>query len=64
MNSLRTRPAVARAAAIAALFCDSVAASAIDVNFQPVAPGVYALIGQKGGRTYENEGLGKGTNLP
>lgn len=30
---------------------------AVEVRFAPVAPGVYAFVGEKGGRTYENEGL-------
>lgn len=32
-------------------------AGAVEVDFQPVAPGVYAFIGDIDGRTYENEGL-------
>lgn len=38
-------------------------AHAIEVKFQPVAPGVYAFIGEKGGRTYENEGLNANIGL-
>lgn len=40
---------------VGALFAD--AASAIDMNFRAVAPGVYAYIGETGMRTYENEGM-------
>lgn len=38
-------------------------AHAVEVKFQPVAPGVYAFIGQKSGRTYENEGLNANLGL-
>lgn len=38
-------------------------AHAVDVMFQPVAPHVYAFIGEKGGRTYENEGLNANIGL-
>ena len=38
-------------------------ALAVEVRFEPVAPGVYAFIGEKGGRTYENEGLNANIGL-
>ena len=38
-------------------------AHAIEVKFQPVAPGVYAFVGEKGGRTYDNEGLNANIGL-
>lgn len=38
-------------------------AHAIEVRFQPVAPGVYAFIGEKAGRTYDNEGLNANIGL-
>lgn len=38
-------------------------AHAIEVRFQPVAPGVYAFIGEKVGRTYDNEGLNANIGL-
>jgi glyoxylase-like metal-dependent hydrolase (beta-lactamase superfamily II) len=38
-------------------------ALAVEVRFEPVAPGVYAFIGEKGGRTRENEGLNANIGL-
>lgn len=38
------------------LFLSSLA-SALDMNFQAVSPGVYAYIGETGMRTYDNEGM-------
>ena len=38
-------------------------AHAVEVRFQPVAPGVYAFIGEKVGRTYDNEGLNANIGL-
>lgn len=43
--------------AATALLAAGATAHAIEVKFQPVAPGVYAFIGEKAGRSYENEGL-------
>lgn len=45
--------------ALSALLLGALAslAQAVEVKFQPVAPGVYAFIGEKVGRTYANEGL-------
>ena len=42
-----------------ALTCLSLASltHAVEVKFEPVAPGVYAFVGEKGGRTHQNEGL-------
>ncbi len=37
--------------------------SAVEVRFEPVADGVYAYIGDKGGRTVENEGLNANIGL-
>ena len=36
---------------------------AVEVRFAPVAPGVFAFVGEKGGRTYENEGLNANIGL-
>lgn len=36
---------------------------AVEVDFRPVAPGVYAHVGEKGGRTYDNEGLNANLGL-
>ena len=36
---------------------------AVDVRFAPVAPGVFAFVGEKGGRTYGNEGLNANIGL-
>ena len=51
--------------ALSALFFGTVTtlAQAVEVRFQPVAPGVYAFIGEKVGRTYENEGLNANIGL-
>ena len=38
-------------------------AHAIEVKFLPVAPGVYAFVGEKSGRTYDNEGLNANIGL-
>ncbi|MCB2016269.1 MAG: MBL fold metallo-hydrolase, partial [Hydrogenophaga sp.] len=38
-------------------------AHAVEVKFQPVAPGLYAFVGEKVGRTYENEGLNANIGL-
>ncbi len=39
------------------------AACALEVRFEPVAPGIYAHIGDKGARTVENEGLNANIGL-
>jgi glyoxylase-like metal-dependent hydrolase (beta-lactamase superfamily II) len=50
-----------------ALFLLGLSASALvqalEVNFQPVAPDIYAHIGDTGGRTYENEALNANIGL-
>lgn len=57
---LHTMPA--RALAIGfALFCGL--AQAVTVEFQPVAEGVYAFIGETGARTADNEGLNANIGL-
>lgn len=38
-------------------------AHAVEVKFEPVAPGVYAFVGEKGGRTHQNEGLNANIGL-
>jgi glyoxylase-like metal-dependent hydrolase (beta-lactamase superfamily II) len=38
-------------------------AQAVEIRFQPVAPGVYASIGEMGARTYDNEGLNANIGL-
>jgi len=53
---LRHLPALLLAAA-------SLAAGAVEVTFQAVAPGVYAFIGEKVGRTHDNEGLNANIGL-
>lgn len=50
-------------AALLAWAVTSPLAHAIEVRFQPVAPGVYAFIGEKVGRTYDNEGLNANIGL-
>jgi glyoxylase-like metal-dependent hydrolase (beta-lactamase superfamily II) len=50
-------------AAVACLAGFGAAARAVEVTFQPVAPGVYAHIGEKGPRTYDNEGLNANLGL-
>lgn len=51
--------------ALSALLLGALAslAQAVEVKFQPVAPGVYAFIGEKVGRTYANEGLNANIGL-
>jgi glyoxylase-like metal-dependent hydrolase (beta-lactamase superfamily II) len=39
------------------------AAHALEVSFKPVAPGVYAYVGDTEGRTYDNEGLNANIGL-
>ena len=47
--------------ALAALFIGKT--QAVEVKFQPVAPSVYAYIGEKGSRTLDNEGLNANIGL-
>lgn len=49
------------ALALAAGLCGL--AHAVEVRFQPVAPGVYAFVGEKSGRTHANEGLNANIGL-
>ena len=51
-----------RALIAGALFF-SASASAVEVRFEPVAPGIYAHIGDKGARTALNEGLNANIGL-
>ncbi|NWG74937.1 MAG: MBL fold metallo-hydrolase [Rubrivivax sp.] len=43
--------------------CLAWAAHAVEVRFEPVADGVYAHVGEKGARTYDNEGLNANLGL-
>lgn len=52
-----------RALLALALCCAAPWVHAVDVRFQAVAPGVYAFIGEKGGRTHANEGLNANIGL-
>jgi glyoxylase-like metal-dependent hydrolase (beta-lactamase superfamily II) len=54
---------ISRALLALALGCAAPGAHAVDVRFQAVAPGVYAFIGEKGGRTHANEGLNANIGL-
>ena len=57
-----TRPSLRRL--LCALWaCDTAFAHAVEVKFQPVAPGVYAFVGEKSGRTHDNEGLNTNIGL-
>jgi len=48
--------------AVLALWCGG-SAWAVDVVFKPVAPGVFAYVGDTGGRSYDNEGLNANIGL-
>jgi glyoxylase-like metal-dependent hydrolase (beta-lactamase superfamily II) len=52
-----------RAVALAAFLLAATTAQAVEVNFRPVVPGIYAHIGETGGRTVENEGLNANLGL-
>lgn len=52
-----------RSLATLALLGTVLAAQAVQVEFRPVADGVYAFIGEKGARTAENEGLNANLGL-
>ena len=56
-----TKPWIALALTTAALIGHT--AHAVEVNFQPVAPGVYAHVGETDGRTHENEALNANIGL-
>jgi glyoxylase-like metal-dependent hydrolase (beta-lactamase superfamily II) len=43
--------------------CATAVAHAAEVKFQPVAPGLYAFIGEKSGRSFDNEGLNANIGL-
>lgn len=61
---LMTRTRHLRTVSVAALLLTlSSFAHAIEVRFEAVAPGLYAFIGEKSGRTYENEGLNANIGL-
>lgn len=62
MQAIISRRSALRLAATA-LLATSALAHAIEVKFQPVAPGLFAFVGEKGGRTYENEGLNANIGL-
>ncbi|MDP1655528.1 MAG: MBL fold metallo-hydrolase [Hylemonella sp.] len=51
------------AAGLVSLLGFAATAQAVDVRFQPVAPGIYAYIGDMGARTYDNEGLNANIGL-
>ncbi|MBU0587810.1 MAG: MBL fold metallo-hydrolase [Gammaproteobacteria bacterium] len=51
------------ALAVSAATLISGPARAVEVSFRPIAPGVYAHVGDTGGRTYENEGLNANIGL-
>jgi glyoxylase-like metal-dependent hydrolase (beta-lactamase superfamily II) len=57
-----TRPSL-RLLLCALWACATAVAHAAEVRFQPVAPGVYAFIGEKSGRTHDNEGLNANIGL-
>jgi glyoxylase-like metal-dependent hydrolase (beta-lactamase superfamily II) len=57
MRSGRLWREAVRCVVLAGLSSANIAAPAVEVRFQPVAAGIYAHIGDTGGRTYENEGL-------
>ena len=48
---------LARTVALAGGLSLAWAAYAVDITFKPVAPGVYAYVGDIEGRTYDNEAL-------
>jgi glyoxylase-like metal-dependent hydrolase (beta-lactamase superfamily II) len=50
-------------AALAALTLACGAAQAVEVRFEPVVPGVFAFVGETGGRTADNEGLNANIGL-
>ena len=62
MTARPVRPLLAHAFVLALAFCAG-QALAVDVRFDPVAPGVYAFIGETGARTRENEGLNANIGL-
>ena len=57
-----TRPSL-RILLCALWACATAVAHAAEVKFQPVAPGLYAFIGEKSGRSFDNEGLNANIGL-
>ena len=54
---------LARTAVLAGSLSLAWAAHAVDITFKPVAPGVYAYVGDIEGRTYDNEALNANIGL-
>jgi glyoxylase-like metal-dependent hydrolase (beta-lactamase superfamily II) len=52
-----------KSASLLAIGLISTLSHAVEVRFAPVAPGVFAFVGEKGGRTYDNEGLNANIGL-
>jgi glyoxylase-like metal-dependent hydrolase (beta-lactamase superfamily II) len=52
-----------RLAAAIIVMAATVTVDAVEVRFDRIADGVYAFIGERGGRTYENEGLNANLGL-
>lgn len=63
MHALRRARVAGRVAALLALGTSAGGVHAVEVEFRPVAPGVYAHIGEMGARTYDNEGLNANLGL-
>lgn len=63
LRRLQTRLAVARTSTFVVLLSVAAATPAVEVDFRPVAPGVYAHVGEKIGPTYDNEGLNANLGL-
>ncbi len=61
--SCSRRGALCLALAAGAWLAVPAPARAVEVAFQPVAPGLYAFVGEKAGRTHENEGLNANIGL-
>jgi glyoxylase-like metal-dependent hydrolase (beta-lactamase superfamily II) len=64
MGFLRAAPAISRSLLVAALsVAVSWSAHALEIVFKPVAPNVYAYVGDTEGRTYDNEALNANLGL-
>jgi glyoxylase-like metal-dependent hydrolase (beta-lactamase superfamily II) len=61
MNNFKKYVFIGVASLLAA--CLSTSAMALEVIFQPIAPGIYAFIGSTDGRSYENESLNANIGL-
>jgi len=59
----RVRSAAPARWLLAGLMLSGSVTQAVEVTFQPVADGVYAYIGDTGGRSYDNEGLNANIGL-